>query len=137
MLDIYHWEPNANSGKPLLAVLEKGVAYTSHFIDMLAFDQHKPEYLAVNPNGTIPAMVHDGVLVQESTAMIDYIDMAFAGPPLRPSDPLNYGACAGGADSSTSMSAPRQVSWAGALSLGRWCADATRIACGPPSSGSP
>jgi GSH-dependent disulfide-bond oxidoreductase len=31
MLDIYHWEPNANSGKPLLAVLEKGVAYTSHW----------------------------------------------------------------------------------------------------------
>jgi GSH-dependent disulfide-bond oxidoreductase len=88
MLDIYHWEPNANSGKPLLAVLEKGVAYTSHFIDMLAFDQHKPEYLAVNPNGTIPAMVHDGTLIQESTAMIDYIDMVFSGPPLRPSDPF-------------------------------------------------
>jgi len=88
MLDIYHWEPNANSGKPLLAVLEKGVAYTSHFIDMLAFDQHKPEYLAVNPNGTIPAMVHDGTLIQESTAMIDYIDMVFSGPSLRPSDPF-------------------------------------------------
>jgi GST-like protein len=88
MLDIYHWEPNANSGKPLLAVLEKGVAYTSHFIDMLAFDQHKPEYLAVNPNGTIPAMVHDGTLIQESTDMIDYIDMVFAGPRLRPSDPF-------------------------------------------------
>ena len=88
MLDIYHWEPNANSGKPLIAALEKGVQYTSHFIDMLAFDQHKPEYLAVNPNGTIPAMVHDGVLIQESTAMIDYIDMVFEGPPLRPSDPF-------------------------------------------------
>jgi len=88
MLDIYHWEPNANAGKPLLAVLEKGVAYTSHYIDMLAFDQHKPEYLAVNPAGTIPAMVHDGVLILESTAMIDYVDMAFEGPPLRPTDPF-------------------------------------------------
>ena len=88
MLDIYHWEPNANSGKPLLAALEKGVAYTSHFIDMLAFEQHEPEYLAVNPNGTIPAMVHNGTLIQESTAMIDYIDMVFSGPPLRPSDPF-------------------------------------------------
>jgi len=88
MLDIYHWEPNANSGKPLLAVLEKGVAYTSHFIDMLAFDQHKPEYLAVNPNGTIPAMVHDGTLIYESTAMMDYVDMVFAGPALRPRDPF-------------------------------------------------
>jgi glutathione S-transferase/GST-like protein len=87
MLDIYHWQPNANSGKPLLAVMEKGVAYSGHYIDMLAFDQHKPEYLAVNPNGTIPAMVHDGVLIHESTYMIDYIDMAFDGPALRPTDP--------------------------------------------------
>lgn len=87
MLDIYHWEPNANSGKPLVAAIEKGVAYDSHFIDMLTFDQHKPDYLAVNPNGTIPALVHDGALIRESTAMIDYIDMVFDGPPLRPRDP--------------------------------------------------
>lgn len=87
MLDIYHWEPNANAGKSLLAALEKGVEFNSHYIDMLAFDQHKPEYLAVNPAGTIPAMVHDGTLIFESTYMIDYIDMAFEGPSLRPSDP--------------------------------------------------
>lgn len=87
MLDIYHWEPNANSGKPLLAALEKGVEFQSHYIDMLAFDQHKPDYLAVNPAGTIPAMVHNGTLIFESTYMIDYIDMAFEGPALRPADP--------------------------------------------------
>lgn len=86
MLDIYHWEPNANAGKSLLAALEKGVAFNSHYIDMLAFDQHKPAYLAVNPAGTIPAMVHDGTLIFESTYMIDYIDMAFEGPSLRPED---------------------------------------------------
>lgn len=88
MLSIYHWEPNANSGKPLVAVFEKGVPFESHFVNMLTFDQHKPEYLAVNPNGTIPAMVHDGALVRESCAMIDYIDMAFEGPALRPADPF-------------------------------------------------
>jgi glutathione S-transferase/GST-like protein len=60
MLTLYHWEPNANSGKP---ALEKGVEFESRYIDMLGFEQHSPEYLEVNPNGTIPAMVHDGVLV--------------------------------------------------------------------------
>ena len=55
---LYHWEPNANSGKPMLALMEKGVAFDSHYIDMLNFDQHKPEYLAINPQGTIPAMTH-------------------------------------------------------------------------------
>lgn len=86
MLTLYHWEPNANSGKPILAACEKGVEFESRYIDLLGFDQHSPEYLKINPNGTIPSMVHDGVLVHESTAMMEYIDAAFEGPPLRPSD---------------------------------------------------
>jgi GSH-dependent disulfide-bond oxidoreductase len=88
MLTLYHWEPNANSGKPILAAYEKGVEFESRYIDLLGFDQHSPEYLKVNPNGTIPSMVHDGVLVSESTAMMEYIDEAFSGPALRPSDPF-------------------------------------------------
>src|SRR6185437_7510933 len=40
MLTIYHWEPNANSGKPILAAYEKGVAFESRYVDLLGFDQH-------------------------------------------------------------------------------------------------
>lgn len=88
MLAIYHWEPNANSGKPLLAAAEKGVAFESHYVDLIMLEHQQPEYLAVNPQGTIPAMIHDGVSIPESTAMMEYIDEAFDGPPLRPSDPF-------------------------------------------------
>ncbi len=87
MLTLYHWEPNANSGKPMLALAEKGVEYQSHYLDLLNFDQHKPEYLKVNPDGTIPALVHDGKILTESTPMMEYIDETFDGPPLRPTDP--------------------------------------------------
>jgi GSH-dependent disulfide-bond oxidoreductase len=87
MIKLYHWEPNANSGKPMLTLAEKGVAYESGYIDMLAFDQHKPEYLAINPAGTIPAMVHDDLVLTESTAIMEYVDQAFDGPPLSPADP--------------------------------------------------
>jgi len=88
MLALYHWEPNANSGKPMLALAEKGVEFESRYLDLLNFDQHKPEYLKVNPNGTIPAMVHDGLMLTESTAIMEYVDAAFDGPPLRPRDPV-------------------------------------------------
>jgi glutathione S-transferase/GST-like protein len=88
MLALYHWEPNANSGKPMLALAEKGVEFESRYLDLLNFDQHKPEYLKINPNGTIPAMVHDGLMLTESTAIMEYTDAAFDGPPLRPRDPL-------------------------------------------------
>ena len=84
---LYHWEPNANSGKPMLALAEKGVAFDSRYIDMLEFDQHKPEYLAVNPQGTIPAMIPAGKVLTESTAIMEYVDEAFDGPALMPADP--------------------------------------------------
>jgi len=84
---LYHWEPNANSGKPIIALIEKGVAFESCYTDLLAFDQHKPAYLAINPNGTIPVLLHGDVMLAESTEMGEYIDGAFDGPPLRPASP--------------------------------------------------
>ena len=86
-VQLYHWEPNANSGKPMLALAEKGVAYESHYLDLLKFDQHQPAYLAVNPDGTIPAMVHGSRVLTESTPMMEYVDDEFPGPPLKPRDP--------------------------------------------------
>jgi glutathione S-transferase/GST-like protein len=87
MPELYHWEPNANSGKPIIALIEKGVEFTSHYTDLLDFDQHKPEYLAINPNGTIPTLVHGDTVLTESSEMGEYIDAAFPGPPLRPDEP--------------------------------------------------
>ena len=84
---LYHWEPNANSGKPMLALMEKGVAFNSHYLDLLSFDQHQPEYLAVNPQGTIPAMLHGERVLTESTAIMEYVDEVFEGPRLMPADP--------------------------------------------------
>jgi GSH-dependent disulfide-bond oxidoreductase len=88
MLTLYHWEPNANSGKPMLALAEKGVDYQSHYLDLLKFDQHQPEYLRINPDGTIPALVHDDKVLTESTPIMEYVDEVFPGPALRPSDPV-------------------------------------------------
>ncbi|MEP7351108.1 MAG: glutathione S-transferase family protein [Sphingorhabdus sp.] len=86
-ITLYHWEPNANSGKPMLTLMEKGVAFNSHYLDLLNFDQHKPDYLAINPQGTIPAMTHGDRVLTESTAIMEYVDEAFAGPNLMPEDP--------------------------------------------------
>lgn len=83
---LYHWEPNANSGKPMLALFEKGVAFDSHYLDLLNFDQHRPDYLAINPAGTIPAMTHGDLVLTESTAIMEYVDEAFPGPRLMPAD---------------------------------------------------
>lgn len=87
MIEVHTWEPNANSGKPLLCLHEKGVPFVHRYVDIDAREHHEPAFLAINPGGTVPAMVHDGLVLTESTPMMEYIDDAFEGPPLRPVDP--------------------------------------------------
>jgi glutathione S-transferase len=87
MLELYHAEPAANSLKCLIAVKEKGVAFESRFVNLHNFEQHSPAYLKVNPNGQVPALVHDGKVITESTVINEYLDEAFEGQALRPADP--------------------------------------------------
>jgi glutathione S-transferase/GST-like protein len=87
MLEVYTWEPNANSGKPLLMLKEKGVEFVYHYIDMGKREQHSPEYLQLNPNGTVPTVVHDGLVLTESSPALEYLDAAFEGTALRPREP--------------------------------------------------
>ena len=88
MLDLYTWDPNSNSGKPIFALKEKGVAFDYHYINLLEFEQHSPEYVKINPGGTVPTLIHDDVIFTESTPMCEYIDGVFDGPSLRPEDPM-------------------------------------------------
>lgn len=87
MIEVHTWEPNANSGKPLFCLAEKGVPFVHHYVDMGEHEHFSPEFLTINPDGTIPAIVHDGFVMTESTPAMEYIDGAFEGPALRPDDP--------------------------------------------------
>lgn len=73
----------------LLACEEKGVAWR---IQPMAPGQHRqPEHLARHPFGRIPAIEHDGYWLYEAQAIVRYIDAAFDGPALTPSDPKQIG----------------------------------------------
>jgi len=87
MLEVYTWEPNANSGKPLFCLKEKQVPFVFHYIDMGKREHFSPAFLKINRDGTIPAVVHDDLVMTESTPIMEYIDDAFDGPALRPADP--------------------------------------------------
>jgi glutathione S-transferase/GST-like protein len=87
MLEVWSWEPNANSGKPLLCLKEKGAEFEFHYVNMGALEQHSPAYVAVNPQGTIPCVIHDGFKMLESTPNMEYLDEVLDGPKLAPADP--------------------------------------------------
>src|SRR5438309_8128183 len=52
----------------------KGLRFEEKKLDLLAGDQLKPEYLALNPNGVVPTLDHDGAIVIDSSVIIEYLD---------------------------------------------------------------
>lgn len=92
-VEVYAWEPNANSGKPLLCLHEKGVPFIHHHVDVGAHEHSSPGFLALSPDGTIPAVVHGGFTITESTPAMEYIDDAFEGLPLRRPTLTGAGGC--------------------------------------------
>jgi glutathione S-transferase len=87
MITLYHGLASTCSKKVRFALFEKGLEFESRLLNLQAFEQHSPEYLAVNLNGVVPTLVHDGRAVIESTLIIEYIDEVWPDPPLSPPDP--------------------------------------------------
>jgi glutathione S-transferase len=67
--------------------LREGIAFESLLLDLQKFDQHRPDYLALNPNGVVPTLVHRDRPIIESSVIIEYLDDAFLEVPLKPADP--------------------------------------------------
>lgn len=84
MLELYHWEPNASAFKTLICLHEKGLAFESRYLDLLQFEQYRPEFLRLNPNGQVPVLLHDGKALTESQFINEYLDEVFPRPALRP-----------------------------------------------------
>ncbi len=87
-VQLYHFWSSVCSVRCRMALEEKGVTWESKYIDLFKFDQLTPEYLAINPDGVVPTLVHNGSVIRESVIINEYIDAAFPGPRLIPSDPL-------------------------------------------------
>src|SRR2546426_1044521 len=68
-------------------LLEKGIAWTTRLVDLTRLEQKRPEYLALNPNGVVPTLVHGDRVVYESNVITEYLDDVFPDPPLYPRDP--------------------------------------------------
>jgi len=86
-LKYYHAEPLANSLKSMLPLVEKGLAYESIYVDLHHFEQHSDWFLAINPEGQVPVLDHDGYIVTHTTVINEYLEDVFPDTPLRPRDP--------------------------------------------------
>jgi maleylacetoacetate isomerase len=66
----------------------KGIEPELRFVHLLkdGGQQHTAEYQSLNPQGLIPALAHDGHLITQSLAIIEYLDEIVPEPPLLPRD---------------------------------------------------
>ncbi|HEY4113983.1 MAG TPA: glutathione S-transferase family protein [Rhizomicrobium sp.] len=91
MIELYHWEPNMFSLKPLIVLHEKGIPFTSRYTDFGALEPLPDDMaggmeVAHNPELDGPVLVADGTPMTESFFVTLYLDEAYPQKPLRPAD---------------------------------------------------
>jgi GST-like protein len=74
MIDLYTFT-TPNGRKASIMLEEVGLSYNVHKIDITKNEQFTPEYIAINPNSKIPAIVDQdtGITVFESGAILIYL----------------------------------------------------------------
>ncbi len=87
-LQLYHHGSSACAAKVRFALAEKELPWVGHYVDILAGEQFKPEFLALNPRAVVPVLVHDGAVIVESTVICEYLEESFPAHPIYPRSPL-------------------------------------------------
>jgi maleylacetoacetate isomerase/maleylpyruvate isomerase len=85
---LYTYYRSSAAFRVRIALNLKGLLYEPQFVHLARGEQRKSEYLAVNPQGLVPALVDEGQLLTQSLAIIEYLDETHRSPPLLPKDPL-------------------------------------------------
>ena len=74
---VFYYAPMSTAVTVHWALEELGIPYERVDLDITAGDTKKPGYLALNPNGKVPLVVHDGVPIFESVAIIIHLGETF------------------------------------------------------------
>jgi hypothetical protein len=74
MFTLYNAPQSTCSQRVRFVLNAKQLAFDEVKLDLLAGDQLKPDYLALNPNGVVPTLDHDGNIVIDSSVIIEYLD---------------------------------------------------------------
>jgi glutathione S-transferase len=109
-----------------IALDEAGAAYEAVRLDLRAGDQRKPEYLAVNPKGRVPALVTDRGILTENPAILAYIAQTHPAARLAPfDDAFEFGRMQ---SFNSYLCATVHVAHAHRMRAYRWADDAAAIA---------
>jgi|SRR5579863_5447802 len=85
-MKLYEFAPT-RSIRARWVLQELGVEFDAETVNLVAGDQHRPEFLAINPAGKVPVLVDDDLVLNESVAIAVYLADKYPGKRLMPADP--------------------------------------------------
>jgi glutathione S-transferase len=86
-LELYNAGVSTCSQRVRFVLAQKGLAYTDKRIHLEKGEHLTPEYLEINPNGLLPALVHDGRAIVDSSVINEYLEEVFPEVALIPKNP--------------------------------------------------
>ena len=88
MLKLYSYFRSSAAYRCRIALNLKGLAHETEFVHLIKDGgQHtRPAYRALNPQALLPTLEHDGKVITQSLAIIEYLDEVQQQPPLLPGD---------------------------------------------------
>ena len=87
-MKLYTYYRSSAAYRVRIALHFKGLAYEAMPVDLRLGAQRRTEYLALNPQGLVPALEDDSALLAQSLAIIEYLEETHPDPPLLPGAPL-------------------------------------------------
>lgn len=87
-LKLFDFPESVCCQKVRLVVAEKGIEIEDQAVMLDQGMQHDPAFLELNPKGVVPVAVYGDAVITESTIINEFIDEAFDGPALMPTDPV-------------------------------------------------
>src|SRR5215469_2740533 len=88
MLKLFDFKLCPYARKTRIALLEKGLQWETTWLDLPSGEHKKPEYLAINPVGKVPALIDGRVIVHDSTIINEYLEDTHPQHLLLPRDPV-------------------------------------------------
>uniref|UniRef100_A0A914DYU8 maleylacetoacetate isomerase n=1 Tax=Acrobeloides nanus TaxID=290746 RepID=A0A914DYU8_9BILA len=79
-LVLYSCWTSSCSFRARIALALKNLDYELKCINLQKGEQKRQEYLAINPNGMVPTLIHNGKVFSDSMAIIEYLDEKFPQP---------------------------------------------------------